>query len=209
MRFLRLPWYFKFLTWKGEWRRNSTRKEIFLTFDDGPIPEVTYFVLNELAKYQAKATFFTVGENVMRYPEIMQRLVEQGHQVGNHTFNHLNGWKTDKKRYLENVKKCADALYNYIPENAPRFFRAPYGKMRPGQMLALNKEYRLIFWDVLTYDFDGTFLPEACLEKSLKLTRPGSIVVFHDSLKARRNLEYVLPRYLQELHAAGYVFSAL
>ena len=209
MRFLRLPWYFKFLTWKGEWRKKTSRKEIFLTFDDGPIPEVTDFVLNELAKYQAKATFFTVGENVLRYPEIMTRILQQGHQVGNHTFNHLNGWKTDSKRYLENVKKCETALKNYLLGNGTRFFRAPYGKLRPAQMLALDKTYRLIFWDVLTYDFDATFTPEACLETSLRMTRPGSVVVFHDSLKAKRNLEYVLPRYLAQLHASGYIFSAL
>ena len=209
MRFLRLPWYFKFLTWKGEWRINSTRKEIFLTFDDGPIPEVTDFVLNELAKYQAKATFFTVGENVLRYPEIMQRILAQGHQVGNHTFNHLNGWNTNTKRYLENVKKCAETLENYLPANSSRFFRPPYGKLRPKQMLALDKQYRLIFWDLLTYDFDATFSPEECLAHCLQLTRPGSVVVFHDSLKARRNLEYVLPRYLRALHSSGYVFSVL
>ena len=209
MRLFRLPWFLKFLTWKGEWRKETTRKEIFLTFDDGPIPEVTDFVLSQLAKYQAKATFFTVGENVQRHPEIVQRILEQGHQVGNHTFNHLSGWKTGKKRYLENVEKCEQALKPYGKPAEKSFFRAPYGKISPSQLFALNAKYRLIFWDLLTYDFDATFSPEACLETSLRMTRPGSIVVFHDSIKARRNLEYVLPRYLEKLQASGYVFSAL
>lgn len=209
MRYFRLPWYLGFLTWLGEWRRPVKSKEVFLTFDDGPIPEVTDFVLAQLARYQAKATFFTVGDNVTRYPEIMQRILGQGHAVGNHTFNHLNGRKTPKKRYLENVAKCQAALQPYLSLANKPFFRAPYGQLTPGQFLALQNKYRLVFWDLITYDYDATLPPEACLETSLRLTRPGTIVVFHDSLKARRNLEYVLPRYLEELHAAGYVFRAL
>lgn len=209
MRFIRMPWYLKLLMRKGEWRHQSGRKEIYLTFDDGPIPEVTDFVLNQLARFNAKATFFTVGDNVEKYPEIVARILAQGHQLGNHTFNHLNGWRTGKKRYLENVKKCAGTLQQYLPAEKPKMFRPPYGKLTLGQMSALSTEYRLIFWDLLTYDFDATFTPEACLNSSLAKTRPGAIVVFHDSLKARQNLEYVLPRYLEKLQQEGYSFGSL
>ncbi len=209
MRFIRMPWFLKVLMRKGEWWRSTSRKEIFLTFDDGPVPEVTDFVLDQLARFNAKATFFTVGENVIRYPEIMERIRQHQHQVGNHTFNHLNGWNTPKTVYAANVEKCAAVLEPYLPASQPRMFRPPYGKLTPGQMQTLSPEYRIIFWDLLTYDFDATFSPEACLATSLARTRPGSIVVFHDSLKARRNLEYVLPRYLEQLHQAGYVFSVL
>lgn len=209
MRFIRMPWFLKLLMRKAEWRVPTQEKAIYLTFDDGPIPEVTDFVLAQLAKYNAKATFFTVGENVQKHPDILQRVLAQGHQVGNHTFNHFNGWNTDLKRYLANVKKCEATLEPYLPAKQPRFFRPPYGKLTLKQFKTLQPQYRLIFWDLLTYDFDATFTPEACLETSLAKTRPGSIVVFHDSLKARHNLEFVLPKYLEAMHAAGYQFRAL
>ena len=209
MRFIRMPWFLKLLMRKAEWRLPTREKAIYLTFDDGPIPEVTDFVLDQLAKFNAKATFFAVGENVQKHPDILQRILTQGHQVGNHTFNHLNGWKNESKRFLENVKKCQAALEPFLPADQPHFFRAPYGKLRLSQFKSLSRQYRLIFWDLLTYDFDATFNPEACLKTSLAKTRPGSIVVFHDSLKARRNLEYVLPRYLEALQMVGYHFRAL
>jgi peptidoglycan/xylan/chitin deacetylase (PgdA/CDA1 family) len=209
MRFIRMPWFLKLLMRKAEWRKLTQEKAIYLTFDDGPIPEVTDFVLQQLAKFNAKATFFAVGENVQKHPDILQQIIAQGHQIGNHTFNHFNGWKTEPKRYLENVKKCEDTLKPYLPAEQPRFFRPPYGKLTLAQLKPLSQQYRLIFWDLLTYDFDATFSPEACLKISLAKTRPGSIVVFHDSLKAQRNLEYVLPRYLEALQKDGYSFRAL
>lgn len=184
------------------WRLPTADKSLYLTFDDGPIPEVTPWVLETLRGYAAKATFFCVGDNVQKHPEVFQQVVSEGHAVGNHTFNHLNGWKTDTGVYLENVAQCGQVLSSNL-------FRPPYGRLKSQQMKALKKDFRIVMWDVLSGDFSPNLSAEQCLQHVLRHARPGSIVVLHDSLKAERNLKYVLPRVLEHFKAAGYRFEAL
>lgn len=182
------------------WAFSRSSNSIFLTFDDGPIPEVTPWVLDELKKHNAKATFFCIGENVQKHPEIFRRIVAEGHSVGNHTFNHLNGWKTKTSEYVENVLKCEEILNSeFNPESSGQNlkFRPPYGKITSKQTKILQKKgFKIVMWDVLSYDFDATLSEEKCLQKVLKNIKPGSVVVFHDSLKAEKNLRFVFPKVL-------------
>ena len=186
-------------------------KTLYLTFDDGPIPSVTEFVLEELEKHQAKATFFCVGNNIEKNPHIFEKVLAAGHRIGNHTFNHLNGWNTPDEVYFENVEACQKQLapYNLATSDGKQLFRPPYGRLTTMQAQILRPYYRLIMWDVLTADFDHTLSKEKCLRRSIQHTENGSIVVFHDSLKAERNLRYVLPRYLTYFGRAGYKFATL
>ena len=209
MQLFRLPEFVRTLLPQLEWRKDDQEKIIYLTFDDGPIPEVTDFVLNQLSAYKAKGTFFCVGDNLQKHPEIAARVLAQGHRFGNHTYNHLKAWKTDTKRYLVNVEKCSVVLQPYLSDSEKPLFRPPYGQISLSKIKQLQPHFRIIMWDLLTCDYDQALEPEICLAKSLELTRPGTIVVFHDSLKARRNLEFVLPRYLDFFHRQGYRFEAL
>ncbi len=184
------------------WKMPTEEKVVYLTFDDGPIPEVTPWVMEQLATYDAKATFFCVGDNVKKHGSILQQLRENGHSIGNHTFNHLNGWQTDNVTYLRNVRKGAHAVHSEL-------FRPPYGKVKPSQAKFLNRHYRVVMWDILSGDFDPNISREQCLENVIRNTQSGSIIVFHDSLKAKEKLEYVLPRTLAFLHQQGYRFEAL
>ncbi len=194
------------------WRVPTKKKELFLTFDDGPIPEVTPWVLSQLKKYNAKATFFCIGENINKHPEIFQQLISEGHSIGNHTYNHLNGWRTKTKEYLENVNQC-----KIIPGNFHQplsiihypFFRPPYGRMKQSQYSSLKSQYSVIMWDVLSGDFDQTISEEKCLKNVLSKTRAGSIIVFHDSLKAKKNLMYTLPKFLEHFSEKGFEFEGL
>lgn len=187
------------------WAFSRSSNSVFLTFDDGPIPEVTPWVLDELKKYNAKATFFCIGENVQKHPEIFIRILAEGHSVGNHTFNHLNGWQTEKTEYIENVEKAEREIINNLKiknqksaiKNQKSHFRPPYGKITSEQAKILQKKgFKIVMWDVLSYDYDGSISEEKCLQNVLKSTKPGSVVVFHDSLKAEKNLRYVLPKVL-------------
>jgi peptidoglycan/xylan/chitin deacetylase (PgdA/CDA1 family) len=209
MQLFRLPNFVRNLLPQLEWQKDTSRKIIYLTFDDGPIPEITDFVLDQLAAFNAKGTFFCVGDNVSKHPEIASRIVSQGHKIGNHTYNHIKAWKTNSEEYLENVGKCAEVIKPFISEAEKLLFRPPYGQISLGKIKLLQAEYRIIMWDLLTCDYDAALSPEICLAKSLELTRPGTIVVFHDSLKAARNMKYVLPRYLKHFAEAGYKFQAL
>jgi peptidoglycan/xylan/chitin deacetylase (PgdA/CDA1 family) len=198
------------------WRKETAEKEIFLTFDDGPIPEVTEFVLETLAEYQAQATFFCVGDNIAKYPAIFEKVVRAGHTLANHTFHHLNGWQTQTPTYWENVENCTKIIQKktttILPERAVpavRYFRPPYGKMTPAQVKTIAPHYQIVMWDVLTGDFDAQLSPQTCLQVALEKTESGSIVTFHDSLKARRNLEHVLPLFLRHFQQQGYLFSKL
>ena len=193
------------------WRKNINSQTLFLTFDDGPIPEVTDFVLQELEKLNAKATFFCVGQNVEKHPEIAAKAAAAGHRLANHTFNHLNGWKTAQQEYTANVAKCQQALANanvVLPSHNP-LFRPPYGRIPPRQTTALQPDYDIVMWDVLTYDYDAQMSPEEVLKQSIKHTQSGSVILFHDSLKARRNMEYALPRFLHHFASLNYTFAAL
>ena len=177
---------------------------IYLTFDDGPIPEVTEFVLDQLEQYQAQATFFCIGDNVSKHRSIFYKVIEAGHAIGNHTFNHLNGWKTHDEVYWANIRKCQRQM------NVPTsLFRPPYGRVKKSQAVGIEAEFSVVMWDVLTGDFDRSLSPETVLQKSIQYTEPGSIVVFHDSLKAWPNMHYALPRYLAHFTELGYQFRAV
>ena len=188
---------------------------IYLTFDDGPIPDVTHFVLDTLAHFKAKASFFCVGDNIKKHSSIFKEIVKKGHSVGNHTFNHLNGWVTKEKTYINNIKMCQQVMnenlkgLDYKEKDKRRLFRPPYGKMSPSQHSYLASRYRIIMWDVLTGDFDRKLSAEDCLDKAIACTEAGSIVTFHDSLKAAPTLQYVLPRFMKYFANQGYSFEAL
>lgn len=186
------------------WEIPTEEPVIYLTFDDGPIPDVTEWVMEQLDSYLAKATFFCIGDNVRKHPEVFAQLIAKGHSVGNHTFNHLKGWQTDDETYLENVRQCSEIL----PVDTS-LFRPPYGRIKLSQARPLLNDYHVVMWDVLTGDFEKYLNPERCLEKTLKYTKAGSIVVLHDSLKAWRNMSYVLPRMLEHYSSLGYRFEAL
>ncbi|MEN0003213.1 MAG: polysaccharide deacetylase family protein [Bacteroidota bacterium] len=184
------------------WRIPSAEKVLYLTFDDGPVPEVTPWVLEQLAAYNAKATFFCVGDNIQKHPEVFEQVKAAGHAVGNHTFNHLNGWATDNISYFHNIRHCAREMDSVL-------FRPPYGRIKPKQVQFLQRHYRIIMWDVLSGDFDQNISPEQCLANVVNNVSPGSIAVFHDSVKAEERLTYVLPRVLEHFAQAGYSFERL
>jgi peptidoglycan/xylan/chitin deacetylase (PgdA/CDA1 family) len=165
---------------------------VYLTFDDGPHPTITPFVLDELKRFNAKATFFCIGKNVEQYPEIFQRILDEGHSVGNHTFNHVNGWKSNNFHYFKNIGKAGQLIKSNI-------FRPPYGRITYAQAIGIEKLFpkmKIIMWDVLSGDFDVNLSPQQCLNNVTQTTQPGSIVVFHDSDKAWQRLEYTLPHFL-------------
>lgn len=192
------------------WHKEVVGKKLYLTFDDGPIPEVTPWVLEQLKKYGAKATFFCVGDNLVKHPDVTERIRQQGHLLANHTFNHLKGWQTREKRYVQNVAHCQRELEKYIDTGKKLpLFRPPYGRITRKQAKQLQAKYEIIMWDVLTNDYDNSLSQEKCLRKSISSTQSGSIIVFHDSLKARENMMYALPRYLEHFTNLGYTFETL
>lgn len=186
------------------WKVDTQERVIYLTFDDGPIPVVTEYVLKQLAAFSAKATFFCIGDNVRKHPQVFQELKSQGHSIGNHTFNHLNGWKTETDRYLENIKMCRDIL-----ETETRLFRPPYGRMTQAQFRSLPAGSRVVMWDVLTGDFSREIVPEKATATCIRYSGPGTIMLLHDSLKAEKNLRFMLPRVLAHFSEKGYRFEAL
>ncbi len=184
------------------WQINTDKKEVFLTFDDGPIPEVTPWVLAELQKANATAMFFMVGQNAEKHAKIYNAVAEAGHGIGNHTYYHLTGWKTNTEEYLANVEKCNKLL------KTP-FFRPPHGRIKKSQLKHLKQKYHLIMWDVLSADFDENLSPEQCVKNVVENVKPGSIVVFHDSVKALPRLKTALPLALKQLKERGYSFGDL
>jgi peptidoglycan-N-acetylglucosamine deacetylase len=177
----------------GTWNFSPAKPSVYLTFDDGPHPTATPFVLEQLKKYDAKATFFCIGKNVIEHPAIYQQILEEGHATGNHTHNHLNGWKTSTDKYMENILEAR----KYI--NSP-LFRPPYGRITPFQAKQIKKvipQAQIIMWDVLSADFDTAINGEACVQNVVFKAKAGSIIVFHDSTKAWDRLEYCLPRILE------------
>ncbi len=195
------------------WDLPNTQKTIYLTFDDGPTPEVTEWVLEQLKKHNAKATFFCIGKNIQQHPEIFDKLIQDGHAIGNHTFNHLNGWKTATTEYIENFELCEVTISNQmsnIKYQISKIFRPPYGKIKRAQAKRLRKlGYKIIMWDVLSADFDQTITKENCLENVIYNTKEGSIIVFHDSHKAFKNLEYTLPKVLEYLDKNNYRYGII
>ena len=192
------------------WAFPASTNSVYLTFDDGPIPEVTSWVLDELKKYNAKATFFCIGENVKKHPEIFQRILTEGHSVGNHTFNHLNGAKTETLAYIENVERCHEAINSKFKIQNSKLFRPPYGKITSKQAKILQqKGFKIVMWNILSYDYDANVSEEKCLQNVLKNIKPGSVIVFHDSLKAVKNLRYVLPKVLEFIGRSGLLYGKI
>lgn len=185
------------------WKVKTESKELYLTFDDGPTPEITEWTLEMLDQYSAKATFFCIGKNVESHPKIYNAILSNGHAVGNHTHNHVKGWKTPHDIYIEDVKEASKHITSSL-------FRPPYGKLTPkqGKTLMANG-FEIVMWDVLSLDWDVSISPENCLEKVLSKSNKGSIVVFHDSVKASKNMQYVLPRVLNHFTEKGYSFKKL
>ncbi len=184
------------------WRKNSSSKVIYITFDDGPVPEVTPLVLDLLDEYQIKATFFCVGENVTKHPELYDEVLRRGHKTGNHTFNHLKGVKVSTGDYVENVQKAAKTIDSNL-------FRPPYGRINFRQKRALRNKYQIVMWDLLTRDYNKNLSPETIMQSIRRFTRNGSLVVFHDSIKAERNMLAVLPLAIEYWNSKGYRFEVL
>lgn len=195
---------------------DRTSKKIYLTFDDGPVPTVTPWVLDILKQHNITATFFCVGENIVKHPDIFQRILAEGHSVGNHTYNHLNGWNTHTQNYMENVELCQQALISGSKHIHTNLFRPPYGKAKKSQLAHLSSKkkpdqnpYSIIMWDVLSGDYDKNTSPSTCLNNVNDHVRNGSIIVFHDSPKAQKNLEYALPRFIEYAKAKGFEFEKI
>lgn len=184
------------------WKIPGNDAILYLTFDDGPIPEVTPWVLEMLKQYEAKATFFCVGDNIRKHPCVFNEVLAGGHSLGNHTFHHLNGWSTDNIRYFHDVRQGARAVKT-------EFFRPPYGRLTRRQAQFLQRHYEIVMWDVLSGDFDAQINGEQCFQNVIANAQPGSIVVFHDSLKAEAQLRYALPRVLDYYSNLGFQFEAI
>lgn len=191
------------------WHLPSKEKVIYLTFDDGPTPIITDWTLDALKAYNAKATFFCIGDNIEKYPEIFNRINEEQHAIGNHTFNHLKGWKTKTKRYIDNTLKAQKSIDNHNIKNS-YLFRPPHGRMKPKQAKELQQlGYKIIMWNVLSKDWDKNISKEQCLKNVIENTTSGDIVVFHDSIKASRNMQYTLPKVLEYFSKKGFAFRRI
>lgn len=189
------------------WKVNPTEKKVlYLTFDDGPTPEATSYVLDLLNQYDAKATFFVVGENVKRYPQIFERIKSNEHRVGNHTYHHISGWKTSLPTYLKDIARCDEVLKEQ--EGYQPLFRPPYGQITPGKIKRLKKDHQVVMWSLLSGDFDPNLNAKSS-RRALMGAKPGDIVVFHDSKKSLPNLKQLLPFFLDSFHRKGYKFAAL
>ncbi len=187
-----------FINWKGP----VSDKTIYLTFDDGPIPEITPWVHKILEEFNAKATFFCVGDNVKKYPSIFEQTKTLGHKVGNHSFHHLKAWSTPKEQYLNDVAEANRLIQS-------KLFRPPHGMLTPGLIRQLRKNYAIVLWSTIAYDFDQSISQKKCLSIAMKKTTPGDIIVFHDSIKAAPRMQYVLPIFLKTLTEEGFTFRSL
>ena len=191
------------------WDLPSKEKVIYLTFDDGPTPIITNWTLNVLKQYHAKATFFCIGKNVEKHPEIFNKIVTENHAVGNHTYNHLKGWKTNTNEYIDNVSQTQKVFEDH-QSSIVTLFRPPYGQIKPKQITALSKlDYKIIMWSVLAVDWGKAVSKEKCVENVISNTTSGSIVVFHDSIKASVNMQHALPKVLDYFSKKGYVFKRI
>ncbi|MCX8020769.1 MAG: polysaccharide deacetylase family protein [Chitinophagaceae bacterium] len=206
--FIRTPFWFRFIYPYSVWKCNVSRPTVFLTFDDGPHPELTPFVLDELKKYNAKATFFCIGRHVEKHTELFQQIIREGHAVGNHTFHHLNGWKTDTNEYIQDVLEADRFIQSSL-------FRPPYGRLTLKQLKKIRsgtellKPMKIIMWSILSGDWDSGISPVTCYKRIATKITSGDIIVFHDSEKARENLVYTLPRILKNLHNQGFAFDKI
>ena len=192
-----IPLWFQKIFPKLVWQKSNTNRTVFLTFDDGPHPEITPWVLQQLDTFGAKATFFCVGENVLKYSDTYQTILAQGHKTGNHTMHHIKGWKTGTDTYLDNIKQCSKLVKSNL-------FRPPYGRIKSKQVIAIGNTYDIIMWSLLSCDFDKNLDTKKALAGLKRKTKSGSIIVFHDSLKAEKNLKEMLPLYLHYLNDKGF-----
>jgi peptidoglycan-N-acetylglucosamine deacetylase len=202
MYLVRTPRLIQSLIPNYTWSIPTDEKVMYLTFDDGPIPEITPWVLETLKKFNAKATFFCVGDNVKQHPSVFQQVLAEGHAIGNHTFSHINGWNSENIPYFHDVRHCAKLVKSTL-------FRPPYGRLTPKQTQFLTRHYDIVMWDVLSGDFDQDISKEDCLKNVVSAAKRGSIIVFHDSLKAAERMMYALPRVLEHFAAKGYRFEHL
>lgn len=201
MYWIKTPWFVK-AVYPGLIWNMSGQKELYLTFDDGPVPVVTEQVLDLLIQYNAASTFFCIGENIKKHPGIFNRIIKEGHTIGNHTYNHLNGWKSNNEEYIKNIAAC-NTLAN------SRLFRPPYGRIGIKQIQYLRNYYKIIMWDVLSGDFDIAQTPASCADNVIQHAEAGSIVVFHDSVKAKQNVLGALPLVLKYFSEKGFIFKPL
>jgi len=183
------------------WRKETLDKEIWLTFDDGPTPEVTPWILSVLKKENVKATFFLVGQQIEEFPELVGAIIKDGHKIANHSYSHKNGWLTNNEKYLEDIDNCQELM----PNN--KLFRPPYGKITKAQIAVLKEKYKIILWDVLSYDFKQNTSPKKVQENIIQNTTSGSIIVMHNNQMSFKNLEPILEKTIQQLRAKGYNFS--
>ncbi|GAF05396.1 polysaccharide deacetylase family protein [Saccharicrinis fermentans] len=194
---VRPPFSAKVLLPGATWRQDSCSKDVFVTFDDGPIPEITPWVLDEADKWHAKLTFFCVGENVYKNADLFQEIIDRGHCVGNHTYNHMRAWKEDKKTYFDNIDKASHLIKS-------RLFRPPHGELYPWYIKQMKRKFeKVVMWDVLCKDYDGHLSPSQVYDNVKNNIRPGSIIVFHDSLKAEKNMKYAFPKTLELIAQKG------
>lgn len=208
--FVKTPNIIKRIFPKLIWDISSKNKTIYLTFDDGPTPEVTNWVLKQLNHYNAKATFFCIGKNITNHPDILKNTIQNGHTIGNHTNHHLNNWKVSSKTYIKDVEQTQEILKQQLNIDVAKLFRPPYGKIKLKTTKKLQRKgFKIVMWDVLSADFDQSITPEKCLENVINNTTNGSIIVFHDSLKVFDNLKYALPKILEHFSQQGYEFKAL
>jgi peptidoglycan/xylan/chitin deacetylase (PgdA/CDA1 family) len=199
---VQLPSWLTTLFPDAVWQLPSEDKVVYLTFDDGPVPEVTPQVLDILHKYKVEATFFCVGENVLKHPELFQQIREEGHAVGNHTHNHLQGIKTTNKAFFQNIEQANQLI-------GSNMFRPPHGWLKRSQYHTIKKRYSIVMWDVISCDYDRTLTPEHCFCNVVDFVRDGSIITFHDSIKAQKNILGALPRVIEYLLEQGYTFKKI
>ncbi len=209
MYFVKTPWLLKKVYPNFIWHIPTKEKVLYLTFDDGPHETATPFVLDELKKYNAKATFFCIGKNVVNHPAIYRRILEEGHAAGNHTYNHMNGWKSDDTAYINDIIEAAKHIDS-------RLFRPPYGRIKKFQANILQRQnkpvhklFSIIMWDVLSGDFDINLTPQKCLQNVINNAEAGSVIVFHDSTKAWSRMSYALPKVLNYFSEKEFVFKSL
>lgn len=215
MRFFpsKMPQFIKRIFPDYVWDFSSKDKVLYLTFDDGPTPEITQWVLNTLNQYKAKATFFCIGNNVAKHPEIFHAILKEGHSIGNHTQDHVKGWKTSTKKYIENVLKSEAVINKELAGSKTKLslFRPPFGQLKNSQGKALKKlGYKIIMWSIITFDWEQKISKEQCLKNALnKASVKNNIIVFHDSIKASKNMMFALPKILEHFSKKGYLFKAI
>lgn len=207
---IKVPKIIKLLFFNQVWNIPNTENTIYLTFDDGPTPEITERVLEILDKHHIKATFFCIGDNVRKHPEIVQKIISKQHSVGNHTYSHLKGWNTPTKTFISNTVACEIKLNSLFKIRNSKLFRPPYGKITPWQSYKLRKlGYKIIMWDVLSRDYDASISAEKCYENVIKNVSSGSIIVFHDSHKSKKNILNSLEKTIETLKSKGFNFEKI